>query len=636
MTMTEHVRSLGTPAAGALAVVGFWLSAWLLGRLFMALAVRRGQEPGRASGDRAAWSCLTLMLGANLLSLLVLLAGMARWLRAETARMALLTGGIAGAALVVCEVRKAFSANMKWRIHPGWLWIVPAGLPLLGSALCLPIGWDEQVYQVAVPWRWLQDGFPACYPDLPYAAFPDAGTMPVWLVLAAGDIFAPRLLIFSQWLLLGWGLAQLLRRHDGSRWTAMALTAVFLLSPTLLVVVGKVYMEPFLLLNCLGFLLLLDRTEAEPPLIWLSGIFAGAIFATKLTGFLILPALLVAWGQRHDQDRRDREWWCRRLLAAGVGLAFLAPFYLRPWLLTGNPFYPYYGGWFGATAGELASSEYHQAIGNIKYGLGGLAGLLWNPILLAWSLQVYDGHLGWAYLGVLALAGWASWGDRHARACLLMAGLAYLVWFLTAMQARFLLPGFLFLMPAAAIGLARLSRPWRQRATLALAALCLVSISLKWLNHSRICWQAVVGITPQINLLHGYSGRNYLPTLEMIARRTPPGARIMMLFEHRTLYLPRRTVIATPFFQGRLFTPPETVTPAEIIAACRQAGCSHLLVGLSLVDPDRLPAYLDRCVPLAMTVSQLVNTGALEPLGQSTGFILYAVAPPTPSGPISP
>jgi hypothetical protein len=105
----------------------------------------------------------------------------------------------------------------------------------------------------------------------------------------------------------------------------------------------------------------------------------------------------------------------------------------------------------------------------------------------------------------------------------------------------------------------------------------------------------------------------------------------MLLFEHRTLYIPRRTVIATPFFQGRLLTPTETLaTPAKLLAAIHASGATHVLLGLANQDPDRLPEYLDRCLPLATALARLANDNALLPIGQSDGFILYVVAAVSP------
>lgn len=650
--MTAHLQAMGTAWSAVAAVLGFWLTAWLIGGLpgggAPAEEEMADEKDAPSSNFRPACGdvFLRLLLGANLLSLATLLIGLAGLLGVSLGRGMLLAGSLGGLATLT---RHLATTRPRMTIPWRWFWALPFTLLLLGPALCLPIGWDEQVYQVAVPWRWLMDGFPACHPDLPYAAFPGTGTMPVWLTLAAGGIFAPRLLIWTQWGLLCLGLGRLLRQDADAphpRWRASILTAVLALSPTVLMVASEAYMELFILLNCVGFLLAI-RTEARHPA-WTPGVFAGAILATKLTGALLLPALALAlWRCRKpDPDtaaglacvaprscRADRACTPLRgiLIFPLATLAFALPFYLRPWLLTDNPCHPFFAGWFGADPGDLASSAYHHAVGGVKFGITGLAGLFWNPVLIAWSGRVFDGHFGLAYLGILVLATFAAWRLPRARTFLAMAAIAYLGWCLSARQARFLLPAFLFLLPAAALGLGALPRKVRLAAMASLTALTLLSVPRPWLNHCRISWRAASGRIPQVDLLYTATGPGYLPILETIRQRTPPDATVMLLFEHRTLYIPRRTVIATPFFQGRLLTPPETLaTHAELLTAIHASGATHVLFGLANQDPDRLPEYLDRCLPLAAALARLANDNALLPIGQSDGFILYAVAATSP------
>ncbi len=645
--MTAHLQAMGTAWSAAAAVLGFWLTAWLIGGLpgGGTPAEETADEPGApSSNSRPACgnAFLRLLLGANLLSLATLLIGLAGLIDTAMARGMLLAGGLGGLAMLT---RHLTAARLRMAISWPWIWTLPVALLLLGPALCLPIGWDEQVYQIAVPWRWLRDGFPACHSDLPYAAFPGAGTMPVWLTLAAGGIVAPRLLIWTQWGLLCLGLGRLLRQDadaSPSPWRASLLTAVFVLSPTVLMVASEAYMELFILLNGVGFLLA-SRNAARHSA-WAPGICAGAILATKLTGALLLPALALAlWRCRRPDPGTAASLACLTpqdcrashadtpfravLIGLLTTLAFALPFYLRPWLLTGNPCHPFFAGWFGADPGELASSAYHHAVGGVKFGVEGVAGLPWNPVLIAWSGRVFDGHFGLAYLGILVLAAFAAWRIPRARTFLAMAGIAYLGWCLSARQARFLLPAFLFLLPAAALGLAALSRKGQGAAMAILAVLTLLGVPRPWRNHCRISWRAACGRIPQVDLLYTATGPGYLPILETIRQRTPPDATVMLLFEHRTLYVPRRTVIATPFFQGRLLTPPETVaTPAELLAAIHASGATHVLLGLANQDPDRLPEYLDRCLPLATGIARLADDNVLLPIGQSDGFILYAVA----------
>ena len=69
-----------------------------------------------------------------------------------------------------------------------------------------------------------------------------------------------------------------------------------------------------------------------------AGIMLGAASAVKLTGLLLSPVL--AFAAMLYFFLRDRKSRGLVLTSAGVAVVFAAPFYLRSWIVTGNPFYP--------------------------------------------------------------------------------------------------------------------------------------------------------------------------------------------------------------------------------------------------------------------------------------------------------
>jgi hypothetical protein len=75
-------------------------------------------------------------------------------------------------------------------------------LPLIiGRALCLPAGWDELTYQLAVPERWIHAGHLAVFSDNPYSAFPSAASVNFYMLMMAGGILTPRLFVVSLWII---------------------------------------------------------------------------------------------------------------------------------------------------------------------------------------------------------------------------------------------------------------------------------------------------------------------------------------------------------------------------------------------------------------------------------------------------
>jgi len=71
-----------------------------------------------------------------------------------------------------------------WDLKPSPTWIVagPFLLLTLGPAMNYPTGWDELVYHSVLPRRWLADGWPRFYVDIPYSGFPSFVEILCWLV----------------------------------------------------------------------------------------------------------------------------------------------------------------------------------------------------------------------------------------------------------------------------------------------------------------------------------------------------------------------------------------------------------------------------------------------------------------------
>jgi hypothetical protein len=69
---------------------------------------------------------------------------------------------------------------------------------------------------------------------------------------------------------------------------------------------------------------------------WRIGIALGLVFATKYTALLTAPLFLFLI----DAPIRARWRWRDGLIAATCGLVVAGPWYLRNWILTGNPLYP--------------------------------------------------------------------------------------------------------------------------------------------------------------------------------------------------------------------------------------------------------------------------------------------------------
>ncbi|HPN85373.1 MAG TPA: hypothetical protein PK821_08570, partial [Victivallales bacterium] len=74
-----------------------------------------------------------------------------------------------------------------------------------------------------------------------------------------------------------------------------------------------------------------------------------------------------------------------------------------------------------------------------------------------------------------------------------------------------------------------------------------------------------------------------------------------------------------------IFTPPENVEMQDVINLMREQKISHVLVGLSLHDPDRLPKYLDRSEKIAKLIGSMYEKGLLIRIWDEEGFAIFRV-----------
>ena len=594
-----------------------------------------------------------LALGLTLVAWLGIIAGSLGWLaNGRSVVMILAFAPLGGADL--------------WRERAHWV-LTPARLAgkgpalaiflptlvILGPALCYPTGWDELVYHHELPRRWLRDGWPAFYADLPYSGFPSLAEILFWLIGPLEHTISPRLLAWLCWANGQFLTYHLLRRRLAPV-SAAILTAAFMFGGAVLMVSANCYVESLLLMNTAGLLLVLESARLQRHLpAWrvavLAGVLAGGAAGIKLTGLAIavMPIFwfgALAW--RFPQRRNTA------LTQLGMFLVVAAlvtlPFYLRPWLLTGNPFYPYYAQWFSADPARLEMSRYHHALGD-AFGLRTLPAFFTGPLLLAVADvflgqdPLYDGAFGLQYIALGVLAAIAlplAATRRHVRQILWPAFLAawlYVFWFLTAQQARFAIPAALAFVLWAAAGLHQQHGKRRFAYLMVILALTVVSVPWRTTGHYLGSWMAATGmIRPATYVDISTGGRDasdrfYVPLIQALKEHVPREGRLLTLFEHRVFYVPRHCEIGTPFFQERGFTPPENFeTPERLLQRLAERGITHVILPNAPAGPDQVPGWFDRFAKFLPCFGQCVQQGKLKIVWQSERYVLLAVVePPT-------
>lgn len=468
------------------------------------------------------------------------------------------------------------------------LWIV------VTHALMLPNEWDEIIYHLTLPKRYIEAQGLIYIPDICFSLWPMNIEMLFVISLLLGSEIAPHFIILGMAILTALGLF-VTGQHYFDQRVGFIAAILFLNLPLVYRLAGTGLIDTALGLYVLAALFALNRWQEERywPWLLLSGALAGVVAASKLSGaaiplLLALLLLIDEWRQRTVQISRP----LRHLLWFGVaGAMVAAPWYARSFLITGNPIWPFAYPLFGGQNWDALGNEY------LVQAQMDLLSPYWprTPFWLLISfvyimtdpkeMGSFPEGLGLLPLGTLA----ATLLMRHAprllwQSLFVCAGF-YLLWFgLLPLQLRYLLP----IVPLLALTTAYLliwlydQVPSRSM-QLALSALLLLLLLQQspWSDSYQRAFT-----TRRLPVLRGqmsakdwlnWRHKNFFSLYDYANTSLPDQSRILLLpFETRTYYLDQ------PYVWGSLtcqrILPFEQFDHAtELAATLHKMGITHVL-----------------------------------------------------------
>jgi len=377
----ESVRLLlGWGAAPLLLALALWIAAWGSGR--RALRVLRARGRGGLVEVAAA------ALGLGLLGQCVFALGWAGLLSPVPLAALAMAAAVCAVGALPRPARPKLPRLMPAAGAAAGL-LAFAGLCVILRALAPATDWDVRAYHLAVPELYLRAGRSLPLPWLIHSHWPHLMETLYALPLAAGRDGAAALLHAGAAALLVFGvfLAGSAAGGPVAGWSAALLLAA---QPALLREAGTAHCDAGAALFALAAAAALARAEKESGDGWLAaaGLLAGLGAACKLT----MLAPLAAWTLRLALRRRPRA----AAVFAGAAALMVAPWFLKEWLASGDPVWPFAPRLFGLPAAAAA--------------LGSRAPSRWSFPPPAWMLS-FDGP---GYL-LLPLAGLAAL-SRRARA----------------------------------------------------------------------------------------------------------------------------------------------------------------------------------------------------------------------------
>jgi hypothetical protein len=539
-----------------------------------------------------------------------------------------------GAGTVPRQRRVGARSEQRWQPGRGiWAWqpiTVAACVIAFVSALAPEVEHDALWYHLELPRRWLAAGRPVDDITEYISLYPLTWQLLYGGALALDGPPAAKLLHWTT-LLAGAAVAASIGRRALGVKSPWLVAALFVTAPTVLWEATTAYVDLAVALHAgIGIASLwMGTRDSDRRWTWLAGIHLGLACGTKHLALVsaAIVLLLVAISRRHWTRGSPS---ARNLVVVGLlTLTLAAPWYLRSWTASRNPFFPELYSVFGAEPPERWDHLTERGLARFKAHFGRertpthLATLPWDVTMHG---ARYGGTLGPQLLmiapGVLIVL------RRHAAARWLFAGLVLYaaVWAspVSSFQLRFLVPWWLLAAPLVAMGAERVlelaGRAGRGARTIVATTLAIVLILnlppfTPWHEGDRVGWTGwlthVVRRVPIEVVTGGISADRWLKqeirtfgAWAYLNTHAPREARVLTFFGGDHLYAERarlwsEAVVARPVTWGATTDAAETV-----LTRLDRLGITYLMAppvhqqtpeqaALTILQPATLAAAFD-------------------------------------------
>lgn len=597
-------------AAGA-AVAGLIVLAWYgAGDLVLRCAgAHVRSSDGEAAGEGAhslSGAARAIAYGAGAWSLVWFTLGLLRLYGAATAIVTLAIGvALGGLAIVRHGTLKARAAIFDWRRAPGatgpLVIIAVALLAAFVAALAPPTAKDALIYHLALPKAFAAASALIVIPHHVPSYFPLGVEMhALWAMLAGrvvdarvGEAAAGATLFAFFPLLLAIVHGGARRAGAGGSWPLVA-SALVASVPTVYDVAASAYVDLALAVYVALALEAAASWWARPTRRTPAHVALAMGFALTVKILALLPLLLVALILllRVLRDRQATSVIGGRAFSAFAAMlgaiALAAPWYVRTWMATGSPFFPFFMElWPAAVEGWDAERSFLWQASIARYGAADPVGRVFGPVLVAVTgareiPELYEGVLGPAFLVGMACVALAAWRRRLGAEAIIAAaaGVAMVAWWtISAQLLRYMLPALAPLAVAIVGSAARLadSGADRPRRALVAASAASVLLTLAWFAGDAPL-PVVTGAEPRAAYL---SRRlDHYPYYEVVNSTLPPDARVWLIDMRRDTYHLERAYVSDYFFEDYTLRrwAEHARSPAELTARARGAGITHILV----------------------------------------------------------
>ena len=503
------------------------------------------------------------------------------------------------------DLGKIFGKDQPDRGFQGFNILILAVLVVLALILALapPIKIDALVYHLAIPKAYLEHHGIVNLPNNMYSFFPLLFDMVFLFAMTFGVESLPALCGLGMTFLLLMGLGVYFRQYLSPR-LAWFVPVLFFSTPTFFEISASAYID----LALAGFMFFTfyawDRWRETRLPFWFfyMAVCAGAAWATKLTGLIILPLVVLGIALEGKKDNNPARVLKDIVIFSGIVFLFMAPWWWRNYQYSGNPFLPLLMQFLGGE--DRVNWDANRALDFDHYvKLFGMGRGLWEVLLLPYNLTFqaqpytlrFDGQIGIAFFTLIPVLIAGMWKPRPPRWIALSVCFTVLIffWFIYFQYVRFLAPAFTMLTLLSVAGLEKITRPeseggstprWLGQLILGVAA-CAVSFNLYLIWDT---WQEKAPgkyVTGQ-ETRDQYLARN-VPRYPMYQamNKLPAESKVLFVYMGNLGYLAERAFHSDSVFED--FTLKKIMeqdgTPEGIRRQLQSLGITHLMLDQNYV-----------------------------------------------------
>ncbi len=473
--------------------------------------------------------------------------------------------------------------------------IISVIFPIIAEALFPASNWDEVAYHLAIPKIYIHNHQLTYIPYIPYSNWPLETEMLYTLCLLLQWESGCHMVVWSDLILICCALYIFGKKYYSGQ-SGLIAAAIFASTPMVMILAGTGLIElPLTLFTMLATLALIEWNETGELSLWVISAMSGGLAAsTKLNAALVPLILGIVFVLMMIKHKERFFIICKNFIGYGL-IAFLvvAPWYIKSWIFTGNPFWPFLYQFIPSANWDAQGMDYLMSFirspnmpSTFYNWVTGLIQLTIHPE----KFGPFRIALGEKYLLFIPFVFFVALFSKAKhikvlRWLLLCAVIFYTSWFFQTHQTRFFMP----VTPIIAL-LAGLSLSWifqftkdKSKITSSFLqfALVILLFSTSWLvtpaDRSKV-------VTRFPYLLGNMSRNEYLSTqiagyeaFQFINKNLPQNAQILMaLYEVRGYYLDREYVWANPISQREIHFE-EYGSASELAQSLKNIGITHIL-----------------------------------------------------------